>query len=259
MIVTTAERPSAVLLARAEALAKELGADCVPRRNETLRGMERIYGDDGVLVVSEGGLRYVREDDSPLFFHPSMGLVRIKRLRDGGTDVMIDVSGAQPGDRVLDCTAGLCSDAIVFSYAVGAEGSVTALEASKLLHVIVREGLGEHDTGLEDVNAALRSVEPVLGNHEQWLRGMEDRSVDIVYFDPMFQRPVTTSTSLRPLRGHAHHGTISEETVKHAVRVARKAVVLKDHRDSGEFRRLGFTVPRKTTKAVNYGVIRTNE
>lgn len=230
----------------------------VPRHNQTLRAMRSKYSADGVLVVGPKELRYVSEDHPPLFFHPSMALIRLKRLRDGGKDALVTVSGAMPGDSVLDCTAGLCSDALVFSYAVGAEGRVTALEASEVLHTVVREGLKTYETGLPDVDAALRRIEPVLGFHDAVLESMEDNSVDIVYFDPMFEQAVASSSSLKPLRSHAHPGPLSEAAVGNAVRVARKKVVLKDHRDSGQFERLGFSRARVSTSAVAYGVIHIN-
>ncbi|WP_123040674.1 class I SAM-dependent methyltransferase [Cohnella candidum] len=256
MIVTTAEKPASGLTERALLLAKELGASCVPRRRDTLRGLLRKHGADGVLVVSADGLRYVSGDQPPLFFHPSMGLIRVKRLLAGESDAMVSVSGAAPGDSVLDCTAGLASDALVFSHAVGAEGRVTAIEASRLLYVIVREGLNAADTGVPEADEACRRVELRHGNHAEMLLGMPDRSVDIVYFDPMFERPVETSASLQPLRSHAFHEPLSEETVREAKRVARKSVVLKNTSGSAEFARLGFAPARVSTSAVSYGVIR---
>lgn len=256
MIVTTAEKPAPELVGKAKHLAGELNASYVPRRRDTLRGLDRKHGNDGVLVVSEGGLRYVSEDGPPLFFHPSMGLIRVKRLIRGENDAMIAVSGAGPGDSVLDCTAGLASDAIVFSYAVGPGGKVTAVEASRLLYTVIREGLRTADTGVSEADEACRRIEVKLGDHAGMLRAMPDASVDIVYFDPMFDRPVHSSASLLPLRSHALHEPVSPETVRHAVRVARKSVVLKNASDSSEFSRLGFVPARVSASAVSYGVIR---
>jgi 16S rRNA (guanine1516-N2)-methyltransferase len=258
LIVTTAEKPDEGLIRRALQLAQELNADYVERRRDTLRGLERMNGGDGVLVVSDGQLRYVSEDQKPMFFHPSMGLIRIKRLLQGDSDTMISISGAQRGDSVLDCTAGLASDAIVFSHVTGEEGCVTALEASRLLYVIVREGLQTADTGLSEADSACRRVTLRLGDHAEVLGSMVDRSVDIVYFDPMFDRPVQSSASLTPLRSHARHDAVSEETIRQAVRVARKSVVLKNTSGSSEFARLGFTPARVSASAVSYGVIRVD-
>ena len=42
--------------------------------------------------------------------------------------------------RVLDCTMGLASDAVVASFITGWTGTVCAVEASPLLHLLVSEG-----------------------------------------------------------------------------------------------------------------------
>lgn len=256
MIVTTAERPDASLVERAVRLAGELQAPYVPRRGDTLRKMARRHGTEGVLVVSPDQVKFAAEGRPPLFFHPGMSLIRIKRLLAGGADAMLDVAGVAPGDTVLDCTAGLCSDAIVFSHAVGPGGRVTAVEASPLLYVLVREGLGQPATGLPEADEACRRIELKPGDHLEILKEMADRSVDIVYFDPMFERPVAASSSMLPLRVHARHDPLSEEAVRQAVRVARKCVVLKNSSGSAEFARLGFTPARNSASAVAYGVIR---
>lgn len=255
MIITTATHPDTGMLKTAERLAKELNAPYVPRRQYTLRALARRHGTKGVLVAGRDGLRYVTENQPPLFFHPGMGLIRIKRLLAGGTDALIAISGAAPGDSVLDCTAGLASDAIVFSFAVGSTGSVTAIEASPLLSVLIREGLQHAATGLPQADEACRRIRVVHGDHTDILRGMADKSVDIVYFDPMFEQPVATSDAIRPLRYHARHDPVSEEAVHHAVRVARKTVVMKNSAENAAFARLGFVPARESRSAVSYGVI----
>jgi len=256
MIVTTGIKPPEADVAKARELAAELAAHYVPRRNESLAGLRRKRGTDRLLAVGSEGLKYYEGDAPAFYFHPSMAFVRVKRLRRGERDPLIELSGCEPGDRVLDCTAGLCSDAIVFSYRTGEQGEVTALESEPLLHAIVREGLAAYETGLPDVDAALRRIRAERIHHLEKLARLADDSIDIVYFDPMFRRPLHESSALEPLRAVANPDPLSEEAVRHAVRVARKAVVLKEHRDSGEFERLGFRwlQPKKTSN-IAYGVI----
>lgn len=256
MIVTTAERPDAELAAQARRLAEEMKADYVPRRRDTLRHLAVRHRADGILVAARDGLKYVSDGQPALFFHPSMGFVRIKRMLAGEPDPMIEAAGAAAGDTVLDCTAGLASDAIVFSHAVGPAGAVRAVEASPLLYVIVREGLRSARTGLAEVDDACRRIVMTQGDHAGILRGMPDRSVDVVYFDPMFSDPVQASEAIRPLRGHALHEPLNASVVREAVRVARKSVVMKNAKGSAEFARLGFALPRPTKSAAWYGVIR---
>ena len=126
MIVTTSGKPTEAQIAKAAALAGELGGRFVRRGNETLAGIRRKQADDKLLVAGPEGIRFYDGDEPALYFHPSMAFVRVKRLRGGERDPMIEISGCEPGDSVLDCTAGLASDAIVFSYAVGGGGAVTA-------------------------------------------------------------------------------------------------------------------------------------
>lgn len=129
-------------------LADELRASYVPRSNKTIRALYDKWTVDEVVVVSSREVRLLQEGQHPFYFHPSMALVRLKRLRTGGNDTLLSISGVTAGDTVLDCTAGLCSDALVFSYAVGAQGKVIAIEASRVLHAIVREGLQTYETGI---------------------------------------------------------------------------------------------------------------
>lgn len=258
MIVTTTERPPEEIVLLANRLAAELQVPYVSRSNKTIKSMHAKRSEE-IIVVSRRDVRLLSEEGQPFFFHPSMALVRLKRLMSGGSDTLLTISGAKPGDTVIDCTAGLCSDALVFSYAVGPQGRVVAMEASQALHVVVREGLRIYDTGLPEVDSAMRSIEAVHGNHEDLLAQMPGKSADIVYFDPMFEKPISTSSNLVPLRSKAHSEPLSEKSVTNAIRIARKMVILKDHRDSGQFVRLGFSRVRVSTSAVSYGVINIDE
>lgn len=255
MIVTTTERPDEGTKLLAKALAAEWGASYVPRQQHSLARLSRLHGNADVAIVGPREVKLVPKDGQPLFFHPSMALVRLKRLMSGGTDALIEISGARAGDIVVDCTAGLCADSLVLSYAVGAEGQVIALEASPILHAIVREGLKLYESGLCEVDRAMRAIKPVKADYESFLRHLADDSVDVVYFDPMFERPVGTSSSLSPLRAQAKQGQLTEEAVMEAKRVARRCIVLKDRRGSGQFERLGFRPARNSGSSVAYGVI----
>ena len=58
--------------------------------------------------------------------------------------------------RVLDCTMGLASDAVVASFITGRTGTVCAVEASPLLHFVVSEGLQNYQA--EDVDLKMQSA-----------------------------------------------------------------------------------------------------
>ncbi|MFC0214726.1 class I SAM-dependent methyltransferase [Paenibacillus chartarius] len=255
MIVTTSYEPSGEQLAKAQAAAKELGAAFAPRGRSSLERLLAEYGEQELLLVAKDGLQLVRPGEPPLFFHPSMAAIRLKRLRAGEDDAMLSAARIEPGDAVLDCTAGLASDSIVFSYGVGEKGSVTALESEPIVAWLVADGLATYDTGDERMNEALRRIRLKRKEHLDYLSGLPDRSVDVVYFDPMFRRPIGASTSISPLREQANHRELAREAVLEARRVARKAVVMKEQRLSGEFARLGFDHVIPTARKLGYGVM----
>jgi len=258
MIVTTAAKPSEASLAKANLLAEELSGRLTLRRGQTLSQLMEAGGDDRLLVVLENEVRFYEGStaEQPLYYHPSMAFVRAKRLLDGDKDPMITLSGCEPGDSVIDCTAGLAADSLVFSIAVGPSGVVTALESEPVLHAVVREGLRAYQSGLAPVDEAMRRIETKLAAHAEYLAGLPDNSADIVYFDPMFEEAIEESSAIGPLRSLANYGRLSEEAVRHAARVARKCVMLKEQKGSGEFERLGFTrCHTKKTSKITYGVI----
>lgn len=260
MIVSTAYRPTTELAAQAERLAKELNCAYIHRRKFSVVGLRARYKDSSVLLVTDAGLKwYGNDSDEPLFFHPSIALLRIKRLLQGETDVMLEHALAAPGDRVLDCTAGLGSDSIVFSHRVGESGSVTALESEPVLARLIREGLMTYTSEVPEVNEAMRRVNVVCADHLGYLQSLPGRSVDIVYFDPMFRQPIDASCSISPLRHVANAEALTEQAIAEACRVAHKTVVLKENKDSDEFERLGFHQVMRSNSKTAYGVIMINE
>ncbi|PDO11620.1 MAG: SAM-dependent methyltransferase [Candidatus Reconcilbacillus cellulovorans] len=256
MLVTTSYGADENVLRRGRRLAEELGGKWADRNRLSLAELRKRYAENDVLVVTAEGVSWHPGDGEPVTFHPGMSLVRIKRMRRGEPDRLIALSGASAGDRVIDCTAGLGADSLVFAYAVGPGGEVTAVEVSPVLHVLLREGLRDYKTDFRLWNDICSRVRPVCAHHLDVLRGMPDKSCDIVYFDPMFRSPIEASDGIRPLRRVADHTPVSSEAVKEAVRVARKSVVLKERRDSSEFERLGFREVNRTRSDVAYGVIR---
>lgn len=225
-----------------------------------MSSLRRAYGaEEDILIVLKRQLRYYPaggDDEHPLFFHPSMAAIRLKRIAQGDPDVMLRISGVLPGDTVLDCTAGMASDAIVFAHAVGGAGEVTALESAPVMALLVKEGLASYDSDSATLNAAMRRVQLMHAQHLAYLRALPDNRFDVVYFDPMFRKPVQESTWLSPLRSVVNPDPLAEESIREAMRVARRCVVLKEHRHSGEFERLGFEPDARSNAKIAYGVIR---
>ncbi|MCR2802905.1 class I SAM-dependent methyltransferase [Paenibacillus soyae] len=256
MIITTAPGKSDKSWEQARRLGAELGAAVVPRRGLSVRKLLEASGDSRVIIVTDSETRfYEHPDESPLYFHPSMAFIRVKRLRKGESDPLLAVSHCRPGDSVIDCTAGMAADSLVFSYGVGEAGKVTALESEPVLCALVREGLAAYESGLPDVDAAMRRIRLLNENHAEYLAAQPDDSADIVYFDPMFRQPILESAAIGAFRTLANMDALTAEVVEQAKRVARKAVVMKENGKSGEFQRLGFERSRFNTSKIAYGVI----
>lgn len=256
MLVTTSYDPTEEQVAYAKEAARKLEAVWVPRRRFTLDKLKSEYGDKTLLLVSKERMEYHQEEQPPFFFHPSMAAIRIKRLLNGEEDALLKISGVRNGDAVLDCTAGLGSDSIVFSYAVGSVGSVTALESEPVICYLVGSGLSRYVSDVEALTQAMRRVRLLQADHDTYLKQAPDKSVDVVYFDPMFRRPISQSSAIGPIRSMANENAVHPESIREACRVARRAVVLKEHRKSGEFGRLGFRETIHTSAKIAYGVIR---
>lgn len=237
----------------AQQLAKDWNGVYVPRQG-SIAAMQQRLQTNTLFVQGNKLVGYHR--DQKIFFHPSMAAVRIKRLILGENDLMLEVARIQPGDIVVDATLGLGSDSIVFAYGVGSTGQVYGCEASPVLSRLVAHGLQTSRSDLLPLEKAMRKIEVKQVGHLDYLRSVPDKSVDVVYFDPMFGEPVTPSSSMNPIREWAIMDSIHLESVEQAVRVARKTVVLKERSDSNEFGRLGFSLVQQRSSSFSYGVIR---
>lgn len=255
MICTTSNGANKDDIAYAKRLAAEFDWPYVARERQAIRQLQADYDTEALLVVTKRELHYYEADRPAFFFHPSLALVRLKRLLSGDVDPLITSAGVTSGDVVLDCTAGMAADAIVLAHAVGPAGKVIALESETIPYLLVREGLRHYTSPLEPLNEAMRRIDMVHINHLLYLQQLPDRSVDVVYFDPMFRQPLKQSSALNPLRSLANKQRLTEEAIEEAKRVARRAVVLKEQRRSEEFARLGLTIATSDRAKIAYGVI----
>lgn len=238
--IVTSSRDCPVSRDELAVLAREAGAVAVPRDGRPLAGVLADYGATFALVMQKHGL-VASDGREEVFFHPGMAQVRIKRMAAGETDRMVEAMGLRPGMKVLDCTLGLGSDAITAAWAVGPLGRVTGLEAVRPLALLVRRGLFRY-CGAGRLSGAMSRVDVLAADHRGILPRLPDDSYDVVYFDPMFRRPLYHSAGIAPLRRLAQGAPLESESVEEAVRVARRRVVLKERRESPEFDRLGFMV-----------------
>lgn len=223
-------------------LSEKLSVPFVFREKHTLPKLYQITKQTEALIVTKDELRYENQAGVRFTFHPNMSILRMKQLRKGQKDIMVSCSGMGPGDHVLDCTMGMASDAIVASFVVGEQGRVTALESQSVIAAVVGHGLQTYQMKDPALEQAMRAIEVVHADYRHYLRSCADQSFDIILFDPMFRHTVEASKAIQPLKAIANPSPLDRATVAEAVRVARRAVLLKERRDSDEFRRLGFAV-----------------
>ncbi|MDP4096536.1 class I SAM-dependent methyltransferase [Paenibacillus sp. P96] len=254
-IITTGDSPGAATLERAEELSAATGAPFIPRGRLSVAMLAKRCGASDVLVLIQDGVRLIRPGRPPLEFHPSMGYIRARRVLKGEADPMLTAARLQPGDSVLDCTAGMGADSLVFSVAAGPAGHVTAIESSGPVCALLMEGMKYYRSSVLEVDEAFKRVHVRNANHLDVLRSLPDRSMDIVYFDPMFRDPVVDSSAIGPLRTYANPAPLEAESIEEACRVARKTVLMKEKRQSSEFSRLGFQVEQRGQTKTVYGVI----
>lgn len=225
-----------------------------------------------VLRITKNKL-ILEDNGHTLFFHPSMALLRLLNIRRGGGDRFLQAAKIMEGDMVLDATMGLASDALIAAWAVGERGRVIALEASPLIHLLVDDGLKrleklkpkgiknkEKEKAWSLLAQASSRIQTIQADHISYLEGAGDASQDIIYFDPMFRVTVEQSAAMRPLKNWSCADPLSPETIELAGRAARKRLVLKEKRNSGEFERLGFKVIEGSQyNPVCFGVIELTE
>lgn len=200
------------------------------------------------VIVAKNGWRYEDRAGNRFAFHPNMSALRVKHLQNGEKDIMVECSGMTAGDDVLDCTLGMGADAIVSSYVVGKRGKVVALESQPVIAAIVKQGLATYETDRQALKEAMRAIEVIEEDYRAYLPLLADRSFDIVMFDPMFRQTVKGSKAMQQLKPLANPSPLDPQSVAEAVRVARKAVLLKERRGSPEFERLGFSVVKESSR-----------
>lgn len=253
IIVTTGQKCGAAEEKRARAYAAELRCEFVGRAKKPLDALKKLHCADVVVVADKNGVR-AHDGGGELFFHLSMAQLRLKNIQGGKADNMVAAMSLTSGMTVLDCTLGMGTDAVVASFV--SQKNVTAVESSPLISLIVREGMKFFRAEDEKIAAALKKITVVNADYAKFLKGLPDKSYDVVYLDPMFRRPIKESCHLLPLRELADMRPIAPSSIKEAVRVARRRVVVKEINGSAEFWRLGIkNITGGKYSSVAYGVV----
>lgn len=238
IVVTTGRRIQAEKIALAKKLAEEWKIRYVFRGSDSVEEIKERENTDFVLVVKENKLALATKEGE-FFFHPSLAKMRLMRLKRGEVDYLITALNIAEGDKVLDCTLGFGSDAIIESYAVGDSGKIIALEKNPIISAVIGYGLKNNQTD-DYIEKYMRRIEVINADALTFLKTQKDNSFEAVYFDPMFRHALTESENMRPIRALAEGSPITQETIAEAKRVAKNRVVLKENARSLEFERLGF-------------------
>lgn len=245
IIVTTSLRMNQSLVLQAQKIATLLSLDYQERKKRSVQSF--LTEADAVLVVYQSQLVLEEKTGQVLFFHPDTAMLRIK----SGRDPLLELLGKEK-QSIIDCTMGLGSDSIVLA---SAGHRVTALESSKLVHFIVSRGLQDFDSGLQEVNRAMKSIQTIWTDSLTYLKGQIDKSVDVIYFDPMFSEEIKESQNLSGLSTLADKSRLTEEIVSEAKRVARKKLIIKAHFRDQVFEEFGFKRHVRPNQKFHYGEI----
>lgn len=240
-IVTTTRKPDKSIETFAEEISLRLGGKFVQREDFSFETLKKAHEVENILLVKKNSLSIITSDGE-LFFHPNTAHLRIKNLRENRGDRLIDALNISAGAKILDCTLGLGSDAIVESFVAGNSGQIVALEVNPLIFTVVSHGLKNFSDDSPHILQAMRRVEVINADYNDFLRNCPENSFDVVYFDPMFRNPIKKSSGINPIRPLADKNPLNSQIIRDACRVARFRVVLKEHNRSNEFARLGFRI-----------------
>jgi len=250
MVVTTSNDETAELVERAQKLARSLETQFFKREKRTLKALLQL-SPEVFVVNSHRGLSYYKESPEEVFFHPNMAFLRIKQLRDGQQDTLVSVCGLEPGMSFFDGTVGLASDALVAAYAVGEAGFVVGTELSRPLYTLTTYGLDFYQERHPEWKPLIERLTIHNKDNFHYLSGLAANSIDVVYFDFMFEKTVATSTGIQVIKAITAADILTPERVAEALRVAKRRVVAKSGYSGTPLTDLGFEV-RKEYRRKNF-------
>ena len=201
--VTVGRSENVALEKLAQTWAVKFGVKYVERGSKGSLGFLLAQEQVEALLVATNKGPQVYTASGTFFFHPSMAVLRVQRLKKHESDHFSAALALKPGMRVLVC----------------------AVEASPLLHFVVSEGLQNYQAEDVDLNNAMRRIETVYAEADEYLYTLPADSFDVVYFDPMFRIPINASSNMEPLRPISCEKPLTEATVNAALRVAPCVVV----------------------------------
>lgn len=248
LAVTWGVEPTPAIVAEVQQVATRWNLPLYERpRKHNLTRQLGVFAD-AFLVLSGKGWR-LEDREGALKVSPGLAMLRRKRLVDAAAipDRLLRHAELRRGETIVDATLGLGADARLLATGVGREGTVFGLEASLPLAVLLAEGLRRE---------SWPDTAPIEVHHTRavtWLARRPAKSVDVVFFDPMFERAKTSSVAFAQVRRFAVHEPLTRETIDAARRVARRLVLMKGS-DPREFPLLGLEpVPPESNSTIYWG------
>lgn len=235
LVVTTSGNPSGTLVNLAREAAARWGVPFLERGRKA--PLHALLGEARAVMVFGRERMELWDREGHIAFHEGLAAFRLERLARGDRgDPLVRAADLRPGDSVLDATLGLAQDAMVVARAVGPRGRVLGVEKSVALHALVSSGLQARREDPESCR-----IETLRADCAEVLASLRPGAFDAVLLDPMFTRARGAQPSFQLLRRHAEHASLTPELLLLARRAARRVVVVKGARFSGELRRLGLT------------------
>ncbi len=224
LVVTAALKARPGLWQRAETVAARCRVPLLPR-DGLLEDELNATGATHLYLVGNAREEVQDRAGHQLYLH--LGMMRQRRLAGARHPLLraVQPEGARPVREVLDANLGRAGDAHHLAFSLGA--SVLGLETSPVLFSLLEEGLARIARMASPVAEAIARVRALHADAEAFLAAEPDDSVDVVYFDPMVQRPRAGQPGFELLRAFASHARPSVALFEHAARVARRRVVVK--------------------------------
>lgn len=244
-LVTYPHKVNDIYRAKAESMARQLNWSIVERQGLSADLLCKTYGCKSFMLYTKQGPTLYNQNGEKHFFHLSMAHLRILKLQRNENDYMIKaIKKLYPSEgkiSLLDATCGFGSDSIVASYYFKDNIDIIALEKFQALAYITNYGFRNFIAEDISITQALRAIRLYNMDFMDYLQNCKDKSFDIIYFDPMFEKAVSASSQFIPLREEIMHTALNTDIWQEALRVARLGIIVKERSFSSLFEQLKIT------------------
>lgn len=234
-LISTSSKTNAYLIEQAKKLSQLLQMPYVSRKHQSIEELLDTNHCSGALVVTKEGPSFVTKEGIPHQFHLSMAHLRLLEIDRGHADHLLRAIGYETVTSVLDCTAGLGSDSAVISYGCPQLTRHTSIEGHPILGYITNYGFRHFQHKNPSVTEALRRIQLVICNYQDYLKQIKSNQYDVIYMDPMFENPVYESPQFLQWRGHLLESKISSNIVELSLEKSKR-LVIKERKGSRLFK-----------------------